>query len=112
EVAAAHEADARGERHRLLLVVRHDDEGDAEALLYVDELELRALAQLLVERAERLLEQQELRPLRKAARQRDALLLSARELVRLALREGLELHELEHLLDARVDVAARDAVLP
>ena len=67
-------------------------------LLDVDELELRVLAQLLVERAERLVEQQQLRPLDQRARQRHALPLAARELVRLALRElRPSLHELEDL---------------
>ncbi len=48
---------------RLFLIVRHDDERDAEPLLNVHELELGVLAQFLVERAERLVEQQDLRPL-------------------------------------------------
>ena len=88
------------ERHRLFLVVRDDDEGDAERLLDVDQLELRVLAQLLVERAERLVEQQQLRPLDQRARERHALPLAAGELVRLALGELAELHQLEHLGDA------------
>ncbi len=75
------------ERHRLFLVVRHDHERDAELLLQVHQLELRVLAQLLVERAERLVEQQQLRPLHQRARERDALALAAGQLVRLALGE-------------------------
>ena len=61
DLAVIHHADARRERHRLFLVVRDDDEGDAQCLLDVDQLELRVLAQLLVERGERLIEQQQLR---------------------------------------------------
>ena len=61
DLAVIHDADAAGERHRLLLVVGDDDEGDAELVLQADELELRVLAQLLVERAQRLVEQQQLR---------------------------------------------------
>ena len=61
------------------------DEGQAEALLDVDQLELGALAQLLVERAQRLVEQQHLGALDDRAGQRHALLLAARELVRAAL---------------------------
>ena len=91
----------RRERHRLFLVVRHDDEGHAELLLQIDQLELRVLAQLLVERAERLVEQQQLRTLHQRARERDALALAAGQLVRLALRELRQLHEIEHVGDAR-----------
>ena len=83
--ALVHDRDAGGERHRLFLVVGHDDEGDADLLLDVHDLELRLLAQLLVERAERLVEQQQLRLLGERAGERHALALAARELMRLAL---------------------------
>ena len=46
---------------RLLLVVRHVDEGDADLLLDPLELDLHLLAELEVERAERLVEQQHAR---------------------------------------------------
>ena len=85
------------ERHRLFLVVRHDDERDAELLLQVHELELRVLAQLLVERAERLIEQQQLRSLHERARERDALALAARQLMGLALGELRQLDEIQHV---------------
>ena len=45
-------------RQRLLLVVRHVDERDADVLLDALELDLELLAQLEVERAQRLVEQQ------------------------------------------------------
>ena len=99
-----HDGDAARERHRLVLVVRDDDERRAELVLEVRELELRVLAQIHVERRERLVEQQELRPLDKGARKRDALLLAARELVGLAACERPELHEREHLRDALADL--------
>jgi len=44
--------------HGLFLVVRDYHEGDTELLLDVDQLKLRVLAQLAVECAERLVEQQ------------------------------------------------------
>ena len=56
----------------------------AGALLNAHQLELGLLAQLLVERAERLVEQHDLRLLGDGAGERDALLLAARELMRLA----------------------------
>ena len=101
DLAGVHHPDAGGERHRLLLVVGDDDEGDPEPLLDVDELELRLLAQLLVERPERLVEQEQLRLLDQAPRQRHPLPLPARELVRLAVGELRELHQLQHLGDLR-----------
>ena len=52
------------------------------------QLELHLLAQLEVERAERLVEQQHARLVHERARERDALLLAARELPRLALRQA------------------------
>ena len=57
------------------------DEGDADLVLQADQLELHLLAQLLVERRERLVEQQHLRALHQRAGQRHALPLAAGELV-------------------------------
>ena len=62
-LALVHDGDAVGHGHGLFLVVGDDHEGQAELLLQVHQLELRFLAQLLVERAERLVQQQHLRPL-------------------------------------------------
>ena len=87
--------------HGLFLVVGDDDEGDAEGFLDLDQLELGFLAQLLVERAERLVEQQELGALGEGAGEGDALALAAGELVRLALGIGLELDQLQQFVDAR-----------
>ena len=52
------------------------------------ELDLHLLAELEVERAERLVEQQHLRPVDDRARERDALALAAGELARLARRRS------------------------
>ena len=64
------------------LVVRHVDHRHAEALVKPAHLELHLLAQLLVERAERLVHQHELRLEHERTRHRDALLLAARQLGR------------------------------
>ena len=69
-------------RQRLLLVVRDVDERDPELLLDPLQLDLELLAQLEVERAERLVEQERLRPVDDRARERDALALAAGELRR------------------------------
>ncbi len=58
DVALVHHRDPVRQRQRLGLVVRHVDERDADFLLQVDELDLHLLAQLGVERGERLVEQQ------------------------------------------------------
>ncbi|MNY27259.1 hypothetical protein D3C86_1611560 [compost metagenome] len=91
--------------------MRDDDEGQAEFLLQVHQFELGFLAQLLVERAERLVQQQHFRPLGERTRQCNALALTAGKLVRLALGKFFELHQLEHLADALGDVGLRHAVL-
>ena len=74
-------------RQRLVLVVRHVDERDAEVALQRLEEDLHLLAQLQVERAERLVEEQDRRPVDDRARERDSLALAARELHRLAVAE-------------------------
>ena len=63
------------------------------------ELDLHLPAQLEVEGAERLVEQQHLRAVDQGPGQRDPLLLAAGELRGLALAEPLELDQLEHLGD-------------
>jgi hypothetical protein len=55
------------------------------------------MTQLGIERAQRLVQQQELRALCEAACERYALLLPTRELVRLTFGIGLELDQIEHL---------------
>jgi hypothetical protein len=83
-----HHGDPVRQRERLGLVVRHVDERDADLLLQVDELDLHVLAQLRVERGERLVEQQHRRVRDQRPRDGDALLLAAGELVRIALAEA------------------------
>ena len=62
----------------------HDDECRFKPLLNVDKLELRVLAEFLVERGKRLVEKKQLRPAREGAGKRHPLALAARQLVRLA----------------------------
>ena len=64
------------------------------------ELELHLLAELQVERAERLVEQQRRGPVDERAGERDALLLAAGELAGPALLEPLEAHGADGLGDA------------
>ena len=71
------------------------DERDADLALDALELELHHLAQLEVERAERFVEQQRAGVVHQRAGQRDALLLTAGELGRLALGEVGQPDDLE-----------------
>ena len=80
----AEHGQAVAHRQRLLLVVGDVDEGDADLALDALELDLHLLAQLEVQRAQRLVEQQHLRAVDDRPRQRDALALAAGELRRLA----------------------------
>ena len=85
--SAVHDRDGVGHRHGLLLVVRDVHEREADLGLDALELHLHLPAQLEVEGAERLVEQQHRRPVDDGAGQRDALLLAAGQLRRLAVRE-------------------------
>ena len=96
-----HHDDLVGELQRLLLVVGDEQARHAELAVQLVEPAAQVLAHARVERAERLVEQQHLRPRRERACQRDALALPAGELVRVALAEVRELHELEQLVDPR-----------
>ena len=95
---------AHGER--LLLVVGDEHEGDAHLALQALQFHLHALAQLQVERAERLVEQQHLGPVHQRPGQRHALLLPARQLVRAPPAHVAELHELEGLGHSGADLVA------
>ena len=78
----------------------HVDERDPDLLLDALELDLHLLAQLEVEGAERLVEQQDGRPVDERPGQGHALRLAARDLAGLATFEAWQLDELEHLRDA------------
>ena len=99
--------EAVAHRQRLLLVVRDVDEGDPELLLDPLQLDLQLLAELEVERAERLVEQERLRPVDDRAGERDALALAARELGRLPAAVVLELHQRERLAGPLAPLASR-----
>ena len=104
-----HHRDPVGHRERFLLVVRDVHEGRLRLLLDVLELELHLLAQLQVERAERLVEQKRCRAVDERARQRNSLLLAARELDGLALAHPLELDGAHGVGHALLDLAPRRA---
>ena len=76
------DGDPVGHRQRFALVVRDEDEGEAERVLQGLQLALHRLAQFQVERAERLVEQQNFRAQDERARQRHALALAAGQFAR------------------------------
>jgi hypothetical protein len=78
--------------------VGHEHEGDADVALQLLQLDLHLLAQLEVERAERLVQQQHLGPDHERAGQRDPLPLAAGELAGLAVAVAGHLHAGQRLL--------------
>ena len=77
QAAFAHDRDAVGHGHGLVLVVGHHDAGDADFFDDVDQFDLGFFAQFFVQRAQRFIQHQQLRALDQTARQRHALLLAA-----------------------------------
>ena len=95
----------RSDLVRLLLVVRHEDEGDACLALKPLQLDLHLLAQLVVQRRQGFVEQEQLGLGSERARQRHALLLAAGNLAGLASRELFHANQLEHVEHARGDLS-------
>src|SRR5438067_396853 len=96
EAAGIHHRDMVGEHERLGLVVRDVDEGRAEVRLQLLQLDLHVLAQLEIEGAERLIEQEQRRLEHETAGDRDALPLPARELVDAFVLRARETDALQH----------------
>ena len=107
--AAVHDDDAVGDVHGLLLVVRDDHRGRVRLVVQAPQPVAQLLAHACVERAERLVEQQHLRVDRERTGEPHALALATRELGRVAVAEPRQLHELEQLGHALLDLRARPA---
>src|SRR6185312_11027248 len=103
-----HDGDARGHRHRLLLVMRHVHERGSDVPMDLSKLDLQPMPQLQVECAERLVEQEHSRPVDERPRYCDSLLLPARELAWDSVTERFEPDELERLLDPSARLGRRD----
>ena len=110
DLPAAHDGDPVAHRQRLLLVVGDVDERDPDLDLDPLQLDLERLAELQVERAERLVEEEHVGPVDEGPGERDALLLAARQLVRLALVVAGEVDEVERLADAPLRLGLLDAL--
>ena len=83
--------------------MRDVHERDADLVVDRVELEEHVLAKLQVERGERLVKKQHLRAVDEGARNRDALLLAARELVRVLPRVLAHLDHVEYCVDLLLD---------
>ena len=108
--ARGEDGDAVAHRQGLALVVGDVHEGDAHRRLDGLQLHLHLLPQLEVERAERLVEEQDARPVDQCAGERHALALTARELRRPAVAVGAEAHALQRLAHACGALGGRDAL--
>ena len=103
DAPALHHRDAVGEAQRLDLVVGDEEHGDAEPALEQLHLDPHLLAQLGVEIAERLVQQEEVRLVHERSAERQALHLpAAQERGRPGL-ESLEADEAEHAADLVAD---------
>ena len=106
--AAVHDRDPVGHRERLLLVVGDVDEGDADLALDSLQLHLQPLAELQVERAERLVQQQHLRQVHEGTREGHALLLPPESWLGLPVDLRSEPDALELLRDPPFHLGLRD----
>ena len=105
----AEDGDAVGEPQRFLLVVRDIEDCDARLLVDAADFELDLLAQLLVERRERLVHQEHRRIVDQRPGECHALLLAAGHQRRHAVLEAFEPDELQRRLDALGDLGLRPA---
>lgn len=96
--------DLLGDLHRLLLVVGNEDRRHVHVLVQAAKPCPQLLAHLRVEGAEGLVEQEHLRLYGEGARERHALTLATRELGWVALGELIEMHQLEKLPHAAIDL--------
>jgi hypothetical protein len=88
--------------------VRDEDRRDVDLVVETAQPVTELLAHLGVERAERLVQEQHLGLDRERPGQRHALALAARELARVAMGEPLKLDQVHEVLDAVLDLVARD----
>ena len=89
--------------------MRDEHDGDAEQALQPLQFDLHFLAQLLVERRERLVHEQQRRTVHDGAGESDPLLLPAGKLARQSLAQPGQTDDINDLRDARPDLGLGDA---
>ena len=103
-----HHRDVIGDFERLVLIVRHEDAGDADLVVQLPQPAPQLQTNLRVERAERFVQEQDARLDGERARQRDALALAAGELRRIAAGLISQLDQIEQFADRARECASRD----
>ncbi len=106
KVATGENGDALGDFHGLLLIVRDEDGGDVQIVVQADQPFAEFLPDFGVHRAERFVEQQDVRLGGEGAGDGHALALPAGELVRMPLFQALEAEKFEQFLDTRFAIFA------
>ena len=104
DAAFVHDHDAIRDLKRLLLIVGNKDRGDVDLGVEVAQPPAQFLAHFGIERAERLVEQENTRLNRERTRKRDTLPLPAREVGRVSPGEPAQLHKIQQLFDAPADL--------
>ena len=109
-IAAAHDGDLVRHRHRLELVVGDVDRGRADAIVQLTELAHHEVAELRVERAERLVHEEGHRPADDGAAERDALAVAAGEAGDGLVEQIVDPKEARRLLDALANLGLAHAL--
>ena len=107
-----HDRDPVRERERLFLIMRDVDEGHPDFLLQGDQLELHPLLELGIESCQRLIQQQQARPVDQRPRYGHALTLATGQLVRKALLHAEQRNIVERFMHPGSDLLGRHAVHP
>ena len=107
DAPVAHQDDAVGERHCLALVMRDVDRRRAELLLDVPELPAHLLAELLIDRRERLVEQKHVGVAHHGTRERRFLPGAGRQYAGIAVEDVIEREDARHPLDFRRSISLR-----
>ena len=112
DVTLEHDGDSVAHAHCFFLIVSDEDERDAELALQQLQLDLHLLAELAVECAERLVEQQHAGPVDECTGNCNALLLATRHLPRPAFGELGHLDHSERFVDPAGHLGFRHPLLP
>src|SRR6267378_2713516 len=107
DLSFVHQHYAVSHLQRLFLVVSDEDGGDVQVVVQPAQPPPQVLAHLGVERAERLVQQQDLGLDGQRASERDSLALAPRELRRVAVRKPVELDQAQQVVHPRLDLLAR-----
>src|SRR5690242_3688549 len=105
-----HDRDAVRHCERLFLIMRDEQEGDAGFTLNAAQLELHGFTQAFVERAEWLVEQQQLRAFYQRARKRHTLPLTAGQFMRPSCAVTGKGNQMERLIDPLAPFGLRQSV--